>query len=181
MNHIPEVTFNDQAAIEPGINSTIPSWTFIVHLSFAFYCIPVCSRAQTKLPNQTVFTRQDCSMRIWDRRQAQGCCACHWLGVPALSLAWEPSAQVLMAVGECCWYSQVHFHDAGVLWSGRCLASLFLIRYRVVIYHQVAIGRVMLLLTHGKGYMGSYVPCTCARTCSAALEGHIGPLSPVTL
>lgn len=42
----------------------------------------------------------DCSMRIWDRRQAQGCCACHWLGVPALSLAWEPSAQVLMAVAN---------------------------------------------------------------------------------
>eukprot|EP00904_Undaria_pinnatifida_P010555 jgi/Undpi1/662/HiC_scaffold_10.g04126.m1 len=41
----------------------------------------------------------DCSMRIWDRRQTKGCCACHWLGVSALSLAWEPRAQVLVAVG----------------------------------------------------------------------------------
>lgn len=48
-------------------------------------------------------------MRIWDRRQAHGCCACHWLGVPALSLAWEPSAQVLMAVGECFWSNEFIF------------------------------------------------------------------------
>eukprot|EP00752_Nemacystus_decipiens_P001475 g1450.t1 len=41
----------------------------------------------------------DCSVRVWDRRQAQGCCGCHWLGAPALSISSDPYSKVLLAVG----------------------------------------------------------------------------------
>lgn len=48
-----------------------------------------------------VFTvAQDCSVRVWDMRQSQRCCACHRLGIPALALSSEPSSQALLAVGE---------------------------------------------------------------------------------
>lgn len=43
---------------------------------------------------------QDCSVRLWDARHTQKCCACLWLGMPALALSWEPSSQPLLAVGE---------------------------------------------------------------------------------
>eukprot|EP00903_Cladosiphon_okamuranus_P020259 g18593.t1 len=41
----------------------------------------------------------DCSVRVWDRRLAQGCCGCLWLGSPALSLSSDPCSKVLLAVG----------------------------------------------------------------------------------
>ncbi|CAB1114164.1 unnamed protein product [Ectocarpus sp. CCAP 1310/34] len=41
----------------------------------------------------------DCSVRVWDRRQPQGCLACHWFGVPALSISWDHCSGELLAVG----------------------------------------------------------------------------------
>ncbi|CAN0272632.1 unnamed protein product, partial [Ectocarpus sp. 12 AP-2014] len=40
----------------------------------------------------------DCSVRVWDRRQPQGCLACHWFGVPALSISWDHRSGELLAV-----------------------------------------------------------------------------------
>lgn len=57
--------------------------------------VRVCSK-----PTKPFVANQDCTVRVWDRRQAQTC-ARHRLGVPALSLSWEPCSQVLIAVGTC--------------------------------------------------------------------------------
>lgn len=48
------------------------------------------------------FALQDGTVRLWDRRQSQGCSDCHRLEGAALSLSWEPSSEVLIAVGRCC-------------------------------------------------------------------------------
>lgn len=49
----------------------------------------------------SLFVMQDCSVRLWDRRQAQGCCACLWLGAPALSVCWDNFSQEVIGVGTC--------------------------------------------------------------------------------
>lgn len=51
------------------------------------------------LTTRLAIPTQDCSVRVWDRRQAHGCCGCHWLGAPALSLSSDPCSKVLLAVG----------------------------------------------------------------------------------
>ncbi|CAM9962529.1 unnamed protein product [Scytosiphon promiscuus] len=42
---------------------------------------------------------QDCSVRLWDRRQARGCCACLWLGAPALTVCWDTFSQDVIGAG----------------------------------------------------------------------------------
>lgn len=48
------------------------------------------------------FVRQDSGFRLWDRRQSY-VCASHRLRSPALSLSWEATSQVLIAVGASIW------------------------------------------------------------------------------
>lgn len=81
---------------ETGSHCRIALVYDVAALRYLCYRVVLCGHLMTRLALPT----QDCSVRVWDRRQAQGCCGCQWLRAPALSLSLDPCSKVLLAVGR---------------------------------------------------------------------------------